>query len=445
MKGHICEKPIQTGVCISGNNGRIPLNSKRSMERDLCDWYGNHRTRQFSCPPLYPGNQWQTVTLSGGGTKTSGPFTATASTVVNPGQNFQVSVVFNPSAPGSYSTTINFTYNSNLTLAVSLSGTDAFVGSIYPKYQVVSVIYAPPGQASSVNYGTSTQLGTSASWGSSISKSTTLATSLKIGVLSPINTSQTWTQTADTASTISVNKSTSLGISVPGPANSNVGINHDFDVIEVWINPKDDFTVTSSNSAQWKYNFDPRDPAKEVDIVPLYVHELKNPSTIPSGKKSLLARTWAGSGQGLTSTDYATILARDPFANGSTNIDATRFHLQIGQTLAYDPPPCGGQPITNTYTETYQTTTTHEQTAGDSYSVSYTRSAGGNFSSWLSANFLSQTTLTWTNKWGHQASTGSGKSATLSITGPSSCTYSGPVDVQVYEDNVYGTFMFDLF
>jgi hypothetical protein len=177
----------------------------------------------------------------------------------------------------------------------------------------------------------------------------------------------------------------------------------------------------------------------------MYVHELKNPSTIPAGKKSLLARTWAGTGQGLTTADYTNILARDPFANGATNIDATRFHLQIGQTLAYDPPPCGGQPLTNSYMETYQTTTTQEQTATDSYAISYTKTAGANFTTWLSANFMSQTTLTWTNKWGHQAKTGSGNSATASITGPSSCTYSGKVDVQVYEDNVYGTFMFALF
>jgi len=377
-------------------------------------------------------------------------YTVSAPSSVTAYAAIPVTITFNATNSGqTYTGTALVNYingGSGWQVRVSLNGSYAYVGSVYPKYQVLSVIYAPPGRSSFVNYGQSTELGTSSSWGSSITKSTMLTSVLQIGFLSPINTSQTWTQRADTTKTISVNKSSSLSISVPGPLNSNVGIDHNYDIIQVWLNPKADFTVISDNGAKWKYSFDPRDPVNEMDVVPLYVHELKNPSTIPAGKAQLLARTWAGTGQGLTTNDYAKILARDPFANGSTNIDPIRFHLQIGQTLAYDPPPCGGQPLTNTYTEGYQTKTTDEQTATDSYSVSYTKTAGlPKFTSWLSANFTNQTTLTWEHKWGHQASQSSGNTATLSITGPSSCTYSGPVDVQVYQDNVYGTFMFALF
>jgi hypothetical protein len=162
-----------------------------------------------------------------------------------------------------------------------------------------------------------------------------------------------------------------------------------------------------------------------------------------------LARTWAqsnddGSGPGLTSTDYAAILARDPFANGQTTIDPTRFDLQGGQTLQYLPPACGGQPDTTTYNVQYTTTSTQGQSATDTYTLSYGTSKQAAFQNFLNVNatFTSSKTLTWTNKWGHQTSSGSGQTATVTITGPNDCSYNGKTDVQIYRDNVYGTLMF---
>jgi hypothetical protein len=239
---------------------------------------------------------------------------------------------------------------------------------------------------------------------------------------------------------MSANKSSSLGINVPGPIAD--GINHDYDVVLIWINPKEDLTVVSSATAFWQRDFDSRDPAHEMDVVPLYVAELKNPSTIPPGTASLLARTWAGAGQGLTNSDYSTILARDPFASGSSTIDSTRFDLAIGQTLPYTPPPCGGQPLGYTATLSTSTTTTQGKSATDAFSIGFTKTSGVSFGNWFSANFTNTQTLGWSNTWGHDVSHGSGSEATATVTGPSDCTYGGPTDVQVYKDNVYGTFMF---
>ncbi len=75
------------------------------------------------------------------------------------------------------------------------------------------------------------------------------------------------------------------------------------------------------------------------------------------------------------------------------------------------------------------------------HEVSYTRTYGTKFTNWLSFNLTSTQTLKWTNQWGHDTTQGSGQSATLSITGPP-YGYTGPTSVQVYKDNVYGTFMF---
>jgi hypothetical protein len=164
---------------------------------------------------------------------------------------------------------------------------------------------------------------------------------------------------------------------VSGPASSAAGIDHDYDVIRVWLNPKVNITAYTPSSLQWTgYSYDMRDPAAEMEIIPLYVYWLKNPSTIPSPyPATYLARPWDTSGLGgLTNADYAAILARDPFANPSYNPNTDpnkRFDLQAGETFAYQPPPPGGQPITQTYSISYQTTSTAGQSAQDTYQVGF--------------------------------------------------------------------------
>lgn len=375
-----------------------------------------------------------------------------------------VDVKFDPTAVplGSYSANLYAGYSDypggssfSLILGVYATGSAVAYGTIFPKFVVLSVLYAPPGQRSFVDYGSSTAMGTSNSWDSSFSSKTTISVSVtaKVPVLGSTTgkASNSWTQAEDTSSSISVNKSNNIDIIIPGPANSSLGIDHDFDQIAVWLNPVGDFTLTSSSTASWAYSFDQRDPANEVDVIYLYVKDVKDlqAGTFNGDPNILsrLARTWAspptdGSGTGLTSADYAAILARDSFANGQTTIDSTRFDLVGGQTIPYQPPACGGQPDTFTYSQAYQTTSTNGTAATDTYEVGYSLSVDHTFTSWLQANFTYSQDLTWTNKWAHQSTQTTGQTAKLSVTGPSDCTYSGPTNVQAYQDNVYGTFMF---
>ena len=85
---------------------------------------------------------------------------------------------------------------------------------------------------------------------------------------------------------------------VPGPADlasgASVGINHDYDVVLLWLNPVVNLVVTGTDSALWTgYRFDPDDPVNEMDVVPVYVAWLKNPSLMPPGVAFALSRTWA--------------------------------------------------------------------------------------------------------------------------------------------------------
>jgi hypothetical protein len=288
-------------------------------------------------------------------------------------------------------------------------------------------------------------MGTQSSWASSFSKQTTIGVAFT-GTLNLGSNTASWTQTTGTFGSITIDKSSSESLQVPGPANSDLGIDHDYDQIAVWVNPQATFSATSSNGANWEWNFDPRDPAGEVDVQYLYVTWLRNPSTIPPGVAQVLARTWAGSGQGLTTADYNSILLSDPFWNlgttPPTNISTTRFDLEGGSTFPYEPPACGGQPDTKVYNQAYSRTSVQGQAAEDQYNVTYSRGFSLDFGNWIGLNVDSSTSLTWTNEWSQQTTQQVGQTASLSITGPSDCHYAGGTDVQVYQDNVYGTFMF---
>jgi hypothetical protein len=323
-------------------------------------------------------------------------------------------------------------------------------GVIFPKYVVLSVLYAPPGSQSFVDYLNTVMVGSASSWSKSFtnSASITVGFSSTVPILGSANSmaSAQWSQTAESDGSISVEKSSSLDIRLPGPADSMLGIDHDFDVVYIWLNPRADFYVTAPNVANWRYSFDQRDPVNEMDVIPLYVSQLKDPTTINDPNIiTRLAKIWDTSGiGGLTSADLLAIAQRDPFWNlGTTQpgtVDATRFDLQGGETFPYVPPPQGGQPITTTFTETYQTTSVQGRSATDDYTVAYSRAGDVNFFGFLQANLILTNALTWENKWTSQTSQSSTQTSTFSITGPP-FGYTGKTNVQLYKDNIYGTFL----
>jgi hypothetical protein len=329
-------------------------------------------------------------------------------------------------------------------------------GSIDPKYVVLAVTYAPPGASSFVTYAGTTMMGTSTSLSNTFTDQVSVSVSIRGGV-SIIGTggsttgtaSTSYTKAMDTSSSVALSKTVTSGTTVRGPSRSADGINHDFDIVWVWLNPKVDVTITSPTSIEWNgYSYDMRDPAGEMDIVPLYVAWLKTPSMIPADVANRLARTWDTSGLGgLTSVDYDIILARDPFAtNPSYDPNGTsRFDLEFGQTFTYEPPPQGGQPITQTYSVSYQTTSTFGQGVQDTYQIGFSIDTEfhGGFLGRIQVMVRDSTNFTWVNKWNQLSTQMTGQTASLSITGPAfSDGYTGPTAIQVWKDNVYGTFMF---
>jgi hypothetical protein len=469
----------------------------------------------FNCPALYPGSQWETSTLTGGGTQTSGPFTATASTVVNPDQDFQVSVVFNPTAPGTYSAGFNFTYNSNLTLQVQLSGTyqtPPVAGYVNPKYLIMGVTYAPPGgnAQSFASYSNSTFVGNTSNNSSSFSQNYTESVSLSegtcqnqagdlagfsAGVCVTGSQSNAWTLTSNSSKAVTISKQTALTLKTPGIPNVYSPVDHDYDIIWLWLNPVVLLTIVQNNSGctvqtpcpiGWNgYGYDYNDPLHELDIWPIYVGYLNGDfgcyatdPTCDAQDADALARSWvttqtfaSGQGPGITKADFPAILGADPFAGnpgylvnleeGTSPLTTTDGrYTQAGvngvapQTIPYKQAPPDSTTGEN---EMYQNTYTQTSTLGEGGSYMYQMGYGleekfgdSFFGLGVVYDFKQNWNFTWMNTWQNTITNTTTQVETLSITGPPCPALSAPCDPEytephefaVYEDNLYGTFMF---
>ena len=329
-------------------------------------------------------------------------------------------------------------------------------GTVNPRYVVLALGYAQPGSKSSVSYGSSTQAGTSTEIDGSYSNATSVAVTLAFGKTDngfKIGTTNSLTQEKDTSDTITVNKSSAQNISIPGVETSGVaapfdGINHDYDWVYLWLNPAIIVQQVAPNglpnAVQWSgYTFDPNDDVSGTEVIgPIYMTWLKNPAMMPPGTADRLARAWAGPNQGLTTTDFNNILALDPFSAGSSNIDPARFTVVGGQPFSYEPPFQGGTPSSVTFPLTYTATSSEGLGSSTTRSVAFTLSTSATFfANFLNRSTLDTETLTWVDKAKSTTNATTTQSASMTLVGPSA-GYQGPTEVQLYQDNIYGTFMF---
>ncbi len=248
-------------------------------------------------------------------------------------------------------------------------------GYVNPKYVVSTVLYAPPGSKSTAVYTNSKTVGSSTSVSSTFTSSTTESvstTSALLGagltnVTSWVNgtetstTSNTETQSSQSSNSVTLTVSTSDGVTVTGPPNGDyVGVDHDWDIIKVWINPVVLFTVyntTVSGETQvawWGYGSSALDPTAPIDIwgIPAGCLNGDFPQTQPPCAAPLqqFQRTWAvnqnwpsGQGPGLTQADLNNILAADPWVSARPTIQwvpapAPTTRLQVSFSQISDSP-----------------------------------------------------------------------------------------------------------
>lgn len=430
--------------------------------------------------PLYPGDGVSNWTLAGWSSSSSA-FIFNGPSSVPGGSALPLSVNFSPSAIGPYSGTVSANYTGTkpdgcqVTLAVTINvdGGYAQSGFVNPKYIVIGVMYAPPGAQSSVTYANNTVAGNSISTASYFANQVNYSVALADGAnISGFSTGQTgtvsnsFTQQVDTASSVAILQTTSNSRSLSGVADPN-GINHDYDYIFVWLNPVLRFSVgPGPNQVQWNgYGSDASDPTSpDMDVIGIPVGCLNghfSSSAAWSGtcndiSSGPLARTWAqtnvdGSGPGLTSADLANVLAADPFSNtgyaltlaaGSNTTADGRFtacsNPQCSTTVDFEPD------ITTSYSQGYSVTASTSQTVNYAYSQTFALQSqfqGTDFANNFNADLKTAGILTSGYQFNQFTNNSQGQTASFTIVGPSP-GYAGPLQFVVYQDNLYGTFMF---
>jgi hypothetical protein len=302
-------------------------------------------------------------------------------------------------------------------------------GTLRPKYQVMTIVYAPPGtkgggSTSQVVYASSSSAGTTNSISKSLNKG--LSVSATVGNESAVSGGGSFSasRTETDTSTIDVQKTTRDELTLGGPAED--GIDHDRDQIWLCLNPLYTLTADNWSNVTWAMSVD----GSEMRLQYVYVGWLKDPSQMPPGVKDRLDKA------GLTTDDYAQLLSLTPFTSG-TAIDTNRY-METGQSFPYIPPygPDDAVPV-QTYTQENTITLSQSRSVEVQYGVSVTMTQGieGIFS-------LKETaSMQWTNTNTTGTSSSSSQSASVSVGGPS-YGYTGPTDVLVYWDTVYNTFMF---
>lgn len=471
----------------------LPLAARAQSAESYCNalYFGNQTTVPVSawvaCPdPMYPGDHvsnWNLVSSS----SSSSAFIFDGPSSVSDSSSIYFEVTFDPTNIGYYTGTINATYqgigynNYTYTLYIninSLNGTYLLPGFINPKYVVLSVQYAPPGdQVKAAQYKNDTVTGSSStekdSFANTVTHTVSVSGTLGIpGYTTTITatTSNAYTQESDTSSTVAVSQESSYETDIDG-VETPAGVNHDYDFIRVWLNPVLSYAIgPNSTNVTWTgfgYDLNDTDAYPYMEVVPVKMGCLNG--DIPASDANCTyffgraQRTWAlnnvdGSGPGLTGdgagcvpgsgSDICNILATDPFSNtgytftfsGNTTTDGrfTACHdsANCAQTISCVPGYVNG------YSQGYSVTDSSSQTAKDTYEQTFSINAQvkAGFVNMFEANLLNSTKITISHEFTQATNNSSSQTATLSI-GPSS-SYTGPEGFDVYQDNLFGTFVF---
>jgi len=309
----------------------------------------------------------------------------------------------------------------------------------FPRYLVLSLLYAPPGLQSSAGYSQTNTEGTTISVSSSIGGGFQVSASASGGLIdqATIGTSFQTSLSAQSTSSLQITASSTSGAQV---GSSSDAVKHVNDRFFLLLNPVVTITQTGPKSA----NFTVSTPAGQpMDVIDVSLAEAQNPKSIPTGKmnpQQVHGITLPGL-NGLTSNDWSQIVLLDPFAAApvtASPADTKRFRYVDTEPLEGPDQP-GGSAVKYPFNESDGIALTAGQ--GETISTSVSLSAGAKID--IPGVFTLQVNATTSNLWSWSSSTSasSGKSNQESVTfgtSPVGCLEY----VDIYTDLVYHTFVY---
>ncbi len=252
----------------------------------------------------------------------------------------------------------------------------------------------------------------------------------------------------------------------------NTTIDHDYDSVTLWLNPVALYYVGASQGSSTPVTLlgfasDASDTnVVGMDTATVLMGYLNGHFPMPAGLATQLARGWANNGQtppadgaALTTADYAQILAADPYMNAAypfnfaNGYGGTRTSPDGRYTLvstANGNPssfPYGYNITSSTLTFGYTNVSTATGTSMNQQTVGYgvSLSLGGGLPiANFKATLANSNTQTWTHSTSTSVATSTAITNALTLAPP--CTqpgcYSSFPTIEVFQDNLYGTFMF---
>ncbi len=327
-------------------------------------------------------------------------------------------------------------------------------GAIFPKYYILGLVYAPPGctststlacsTQSSVNYEAASSMGTKVSTQKSFSSNVSVNVDFGVADVFKFDAGGGYQNVSSDSTSQTVTKGQGLKI---GAVGNGDGVDHTQDAFILLLNPavavRETQQIVNNECgppvAQWYLGLSGSSGTQERYT--LYVEWLKNPSLMPTNVAQQLQTL------GFTTSDYQTILSRDPFSSGSTQIDTSRF-IPTTYSFPYEPPlqeadcnngVCSCLSMAATITNQLQTEVQRE--SQDQYSLSFKEELSGIDLGIFDFGASSDQKFTWTSTSTNNDTTSNSQSATATVVCPST-TYQGPTIMRIYWDTLFGSFLF---
>lgn len=302
---------------------------------------------------------------------------------------------------------------------------DPVTATVSPSFMVLTVVYAPPGNAAGAPSSVSYANGSSA--GSTTSGSSSFESGIKVtaeALSESIGGSFTFKRNSVSSSSIDITKGASQTIEHSGSRLSD-GLNNDLDAIYIALRP----TVTLQ-TPPLKYGVSLRGAVVQF----LHAGWLRDPATMPSNIKATLTAA------GVKETDFAKILRASIYHEGGPVAASNARLIPVNDNVAipYEPPFAAGEaPSRQTVSIDAKTTSASSTEIARSYSAGVTSETPVP----KIFKLKTETSFTWTNTRAAASSQSTTESATVTITGPS-FGYTGPTAYRVFLDSLYKTFVF---
>lgn len=291
-------------------------------------------------------------------------------------------------------------------------------GVLTPKYYILAIVYAPPGNASNVLYSDGSTFGATSSLAGFF------GSDLTVGVTGNVIITDKFSVTTTETKTVQINKTKTNSIQA---FSSDDMLSHMNDEIYIWVHPQLNYSQAYAGAP---VNISMvASSIEELKPLILDINQLTGTKPIPSEKEGQLLD--------LTPQDLLQIAKRDPFFNPAYQLDTNRFTYVDEVQLAgpdYQGAVTPETPFSISDSETK--CKTNAVSTSSTFSVGLT--AGVDFfGQGEKAEVIGSVT------WGLTGSSGNcnGSTQTAAFT-PHSSTVGLNRVVDVYEDAVYHTFMF---